>query len=249
MLALKSRLHHAMALIFITLIFASCGTNEDEGEYRSELLGVSGTGEHEICAIDVNVRDPQDINRILFVSNQGDRLLPLGKTEAHLGYIFHLVEFKNGKKTGWVANDFICKVGTGQLGAAKILVNLSTNRLTFYRGSTVIRSWNVGTARADKVTPVGTFKVLTKQKCPPYFGAKGDKNVAGCVAANPLGTRALWWQDTMYGLHGTNQPELIAEGTTASARRVSSGCVRNQNANIEWLFDQVKVGDQIVIQR
>jgi hypothetical protein len=228
----------------------SCGTYDDEGgEYRSQLLGVSGTGEHEICAHDVNVRDPNNISRVLLVAKFGQRLIPLGRTASHKGYTFHMVEFKSSKEKGWVANDFICKVGTGELGAAKIVVNLTTNRLTFYRGATVIRSWNVGTARPGKVTPLGSFKVQRKEKCPPYFGADGDKNVAGCTAANPLGTRALWWQDTMYGLHGTNQPELIAEGTTPKERLLSAGCVRNLNAHIEWLYDQVTIGDSIAIVR
>jgi hypothetical protein len=227
----------------------SCGVDDESTDYRSELLGVSGSGEHEICAYDVNVRDPNAIDQVLFVSRFGDRLLPQGKTRLYLGYTFQLVEFKSNKTKGWVADDYICKVGTGTMGPARIEVNLTTNRLSFYRGSSLIRSWNVGTARPGKITPEGQFKVLSKEKCPPYFGANGDKNVPGCTAANPLGTRALWWQDTMYGLHGTNQPQLIAEGTTAAARRLSAGCVRNLNANIEWLFDQVKVGDQIVIRR
>ncbi len=253
MLILRVLLRHHFCSAFLSFLLlinvVSCGVDDDNAEYRSELLGVSGSGEHEICAHDVNVRDPKAIDQILFVSRFGDRVLPQGKTRLHLGYTFQLVEFKANKTQGWVADDYICKVGTANQGPARIEVNLTNNRLSFYRGSSLIRSWNVGTARPGKITPVGQFKVLSKEKCPPYFGADGSKNIPGCSTGNPLGTRALWWQDTMYGLHGTNQPELIAEGSTAESRRLSAGCVRNLNANIEWLYDQVKVGDQIVIRR
>jgi hypothetical protein len=228
-----------------------CGSQQQSDDtYSSSLLGVSGSGPHEVCASDVNVRSASNLDTILFVSNQGERVTPQGKKTTFLNRVFQLVKFEDrGGFLGYVADDFLCKSGTVNLGEASIEINMSTNRLAFYRGNTVIRSWNVATARAGKVTPTGNFKVQIKETCPPYFGSLGDKNVPGCSSANPLGTRALWFhQGTIYGLHGTSEPGLIADGTTADQRRLSAGCIRNTNANIEWLYNQVKVGTPIRIK-
>jgi lipoprotein-anchoring transpeptidase ErfK/SrfK len=61
---------------------------------------------------------------------------------------------------------------------------------------------------------------------------------------NPLGARALYiFQgnvDTLYRLHGTNNPASIG-------RAVSSGCVRLVNQDVIHLFNNVKNGSQIVV--
>lgn len=133
--------------------------------------------------------------------------------------------------------------------AALIVINLSNNTLSFYENEAQIRSWNVGTARAGKSTPTGWFKVLEKEKCPPYFGARDHPTfIEGCVPDNPFGKKILWFIGHSYGIHGTNQPWLIDQSTTAEDRRVSGGCVRNNNSDIEWLFERVKVGTPILIQ-
>lgn len=58
--------------------------------------------------------------------------------------------------------------------------------------------------------------------------------------ANPLGARALYLGETLYRIHGTNQPETIG-------RSVSSGCVRLANADIIDLYDRVAVGATVVV--
>ncbi len=62
--------------------------------------------------------------------------------------------------------------------------------------------------------------------------------------ANPLGARALYLyhggRDTMYRIHGTNEPGRIG-------RFVSSGCIRMFNHDVIELFDRVPVGAQVVV--
>jgi lipoprotein-anchoring transpeptidase ErfK/SrfK len=62
--------------------------------------------------------------------------------------------------------------------------------------------------------------------------------------ANPLGARALYLyernKDTLYRIHGTNQPEYIGQA-------VSSGCIRMTNEDVIDLFDRVKVGATVVV--
>jgi lipoprotein-anchoring transpeptidase ErfK/SrfK len=62
---------------------------------------------------------------------------------------------------------------------------------------------------------------------------------------NPLGPRALYLykngRDTLYRLHGTNEPWTI--GTT-----VSSGCVRLLNQDIIDLYRRIPVGTKVIVR-
>jgi hypothetical protein len=57
---------------------------------------------------------------------------------------------------------------------------------------------------------------------------------------NPLGARALYLGQTLYRIHGTNQPSTI--GTF-----VSSGCIRLTNDDITDLYGRVQVGTRVVV--
>ncbi|MDN2566721.1 L,D-transpeptidase [Aquibium sp. A9E412] len=61
---------------------------------------------------------------------------------------------------------------------------------------------------------------------------------------NPLGARALYLyrggRDTMYRIHGTNQPGSIG-------RSVSNGCIRMINDHVVDLYERVPVGAQVVV--
>ncbi len=61
---------------------------------------------------------------------------------------------------------------------------------------------------------------------------------------NPLGARALYLyqggRDTLYRIHGTNQPWSIG-------LNLSSGCIRLLNKDVEHLYDKVKLGAKVVV--
>ena len=61
---------------------------------------------------------------------------------------------------------------------------------------------------------------------------------------NPLGARALYLyqngHDTLYRIHGTNEPETIG-------RAASSGCIRMRNIDVIDLFNRVPVGAKVVV--
>jgi lipoprotein-anchoring transpeptidase ErfK/SrfK len=59
---------------------------------------------------------------------------------------------------------------------------------------------------------------------------------------NPLGARALYLGNTVYRIHGTNQPQTI--GTA-----VSSGCFRLVNPDVIDLYDRIPVGTKVVVQQ
>jgi lipoprotein-anchoring transpeptidase ErfK/SrfK len=57
---------------------------------------------------------------------------------------------------------------------------------------------------------------------------------------NPLGARALYLGDTLYRIHGSNEPWTI--GT-----QVSSGCIRMRNEDVIDLYDRVPVGARVIV--
>jgi lipoprotein-anchoring transpeptidase ErfK/SrfK len=62
---------------------------------------------------------------------------------------------------------------------------------------------------------------------------------------NPLGARALYLyrggRDTLYRLHGTNQPSSIG-------RAMSSGCIRMVNSDAVHLYDRTSVGTPVIVK-
>lgn len=63
---------------------------------------------------------------------------------------------------------------------------------------------------------------------------------------NPLGARALYLyqgnRDTLYRIHGTNEPWSIGEA-------VSSGCIRLLNQDIYDLYHRVSLGATVLVRR
>ena len=48
-------------------------------------------------------------------------------------------------------------------------------------------------------------------------------------------------RDTLYRIHGTNEPEKIG-------RSVSSGCIRMRNVDVIDLYNRVGVGTKVVVR-
>jgi lipoprotein-anchoring transpeptidase ErfK/SrfK len=61
---------------------------------------------------------------------------------------------------------------------------------------------------------------------------------------NPMGSRALYLysggKDTLFRIHGTNQPEYIGAS-------ISSGCIRMTNEDVIDLYGRVKMGAIVVV--
>ncbi|HEY7749600.1 MAG TPA: L,D-transpeptidase [Aestuariivirgaceae bacterium] len=62
---------------------------------------------------------------------------------------------------------------------------------------------------------------------------------------NPLGARALYLyqgtRDTLYRIHGTNEPRSIG-------RNVTSGCIRMLNEDVIDLYDRVAIGAKVIVR-
>ena len=69
-------------------------------------------------------------------------------------------------------------------------------------------------------------------------------NFVGPGPQNPMGARAMYLyngsKDTLYRIHGTNQPEYIGQA-------ISSGCIRMTNEDVIDLYKRVKTGTVVVV--
>jgi lipoprotein-anchoring transpeptidase ErfK/SrfK len=96
-------------------------------------------------------------------------------------------------------------------------------------------TWS-GAERITKITEWPDWKppeeMIVRQPYLPRFMAGGE--------TNPLGARALYLGNTIYRIHGTNQPSTI--GTF-----VSSGCIRLTNEDVMDLYRRIRVGTRVVV--
>jgi lipoprotein-anchoring transpeptidase ErfK/SrfK len=76
-------------------------------------------------------------------------------------------------------------------------------------------------------------EMLQRQPYLPRFMAGGP--------GNPMGARAMYLGSTMYRIHGTNAPDTIGQ-------RVSSGCIRLTNDDVEDLYSRVNVGTKVIVR-
>ena len=77
-------------------------------------------------------------------------------------------------------------------------------------------------------------EMIERQPYLPRFMAGGP--------GNPMGARALYLGNTVYRIHGTNQPQTI--GTA-----VSSGCFRLANPEIMDLYERIAVGTKVIVRQ
>jgi lipoprotein-anchoring transpeptidase ErfK/SrfK len=75
-------------------------------------------------------------------------------------------------------------------------------------------------------------EMIARQPYLPRFMAGGP--------GNPLGARAMYLGNTIYRIHGTNDPTTIG-------KHVSSGCIRLTNDDVSDLYARVSVGAKIVV--
>src|SRR3954454_3067901 len=96
----------------------------------------------------------------------------------------------------------------------------------------------------------GVAKVGRKEEWPSWTPTAEIKkrmevpDFVGPGPHNPMGARAMYLyegnKDTLYRIHGTNQPEYIGQA-------ISSGCIRMTNEDVIDLYNRVKAGAVVVV--
>jgi lipoprotein-anchoring transpeptidase ErfK/SrfK len=141
----------------------------------------------------------------------------------------------------------------GHEGPGTIIVDPASRHLLYVRGGGRATRYGVGVGR-EGFGWSGIAQVRRKSEWPSWTPPSQmiarqpelEEFAEGMPGGldNPLGARAMYLyqgaRDTLYRIHGTNEPESI--GT-----RVSSGCIRLINQDVIDLYDRVDIGSKVVV--
>jgi lipoprotein-anchoring transpeptidase ErfK/SrfK len=129
-----------------------------------------------------------------------------------------------------------------------VIVNTHERRLYLILGKGQAMRYGIGVGR-EGFTWAGVSTVTDKREwpdwTPPAEMLRRRPDLPHHMhggPANPLGARAMYLGDTMYRIHGSNEPHTI--GTAAT-----SGCIRLTNEDVIDLYNRVKIGATVIVQR
>ena len=127
--------------------------------------------------------------------------------------------------------------GGGTPRNRRIIVSIPDRKLALVEDGRVLRTYPVAVGAAVSPSPTGQFKVVSRLSRPTYYH---PGVVIPPGKSNPLGTRWIGLDRKGYGIHGTNEPRSIGKAA-------SHGCIRMAKADLEQIFDEVRVGDTVEI--
>jgi L,D-transpeptidase ErfK/SrfK len=128
-----------------------------------------------------------------------------------------------------------------------IVINLAELRVYFFDGEGQVHTFPIGVGREGFTTPTGTTSIVRKRAHPEWYPTSNARSENPELPArvpagpdNPLGDYAMYLGWPTYLIHGTSKPWGVG-------RRVSRGCIRLYPEDIEWLFENVKVGTPVTV--
>jgi len=157
---------------------------------------------------------------------------PYAKATIPQPYQRHIVDYHRTEAPGTIVIDT----------DARYLYYVLPNRKAIRYGVTV---------GEDALLFYGIAKVGRKEEWPSWVPTADIKRRLGNIPDfvgpgphNPLGSRGIYLfqgnKDTLFRIHGTNQPEYIGQA-------ISSGCIRMTNEDVIDLYNRVKVGSIVVV--
>jgi lipoprotein-anchoring transpeptidase ErfK/SrfK len=134
----------------------------------------------------------------------------------------------------------------GNYAPGSIIVVTKQHALYFVLGNGKAVKYRVATAKKGFEWS-GAHHVSRKQKWadwrPPVEMRQRRPELPDYMAGgpeNPLGARTIYLGDSIYRIHGTNEPSSIGKSA-------SSGCIRMLNADVMELYPNVKTGALVVV--
>ena len=172
-------------------------------------------------------------------SRDKEYLATIGTYEPNIGYARRRIDDPTGEVAGTIVVDPVHNYLYFVLPGGKAMrYGVSTGREAYgWKGTAFIKvkkEWPSWLPPSDMVQ---RWKHL--QPIADMGGMPGGPE-------NPLGARAMYLfdpkgRDTMYRIHGTNEPNLIGQG-------VSSGCIRMSNIDAIDLYNRVSVGTKVIVR-
>ncbi len=121
----------------------------------------------------------------------------------------------------------------------RVVVSIPDRKLALIEDGQVVRLYPVAVGKRVSASPAGEFTIVNRLTNPGYYHQ--GKVIAPAAANNPLGSRWMGLSLKGYGIHGTNEPWSIGKAA-------SHGCIRMAKADLEELFERVRVGDVVEIR-
>ncbi|MBR0556848.1 L,D-transpeptidase [Ciceribacter sp. L1K23] len=135
-----------------------------------------------------------------------------------------------------------------------IIIDTNNKFLYYVEGKNRATRYGVGVGR-DGFGWSGVVKIGRKAEWPewrPPASMRAREAAKGHILPivqkggpdNPLGARAMYLykggRDTIFRIHGTNQPWTIGQN-------MSSGCIRMMNKDVEHLYARADVGTKVIV--
>jgi len=158
--------------------------------------------------------------------------VPYAQASIPMSYQRHIVDFTGRERPGTIVVD------TG----SRYLYYVMPNHKAIRYGVTVGeqgQAWS-GVAQVGRMAewPDWIPTADIQARLGPYPARVGGG------PRNPLGARGIYLyaggKDTLYRIHGTNQPEYIGQA-------ISSGCIRMTNEDVIDLYSRVRMGATVVV--
>ena len=136
----------------------------------------------------------------------------------------------------------------GRFAPGTIIISTTERRLYYVLGNGQAIRYGVGVGRPGFEWS-GSRYIASKREWPDWtppsqmIRRRPDlpRHMEGGIN-NPLGARAMYLSGTLYRIHGSNEPESIGQA-------VSSGCIRMTNDDVVDLYNRVRVGTRVVVER
>lgn len=158
--------------------------------------------------------------------------------ERNIPVVRNIVEYQTSEKPGTIIVD------TGPKYLYYVLPNSEAVQYRVATGSEAAGWTGRATVGAMKEWPTWMPTASIMERWPQFQVYKQHGPLEGRWD-NPLGARALYLfqgnADTLYRIHGTNEPSEIGQA-------VSSGCIRMRDLDVIDLYNRVHVGTPVVVQ-
>jgi len=122
-------------------------------------------------------------------------------------------------------------------------IHLNQRQAVLYQGKIPIKRYPIGTGREGWKTPIGTFRVMQKQRNPTWINPFTDERITANDPRNPL--RGYWigfWTNgkNWIGFHGTLDVSSIGKAA-------SHGCIHMYDSDLRDLFSYVSLGTPVKV--